>query len=90
MVGLNISVHKLLAKMEEELRQAKLSDNEGHMRERIHAIKTLCELLLEDQSKIEKKVQAASSPAAYIPSQVVSPPKLKMDEEANGDSLFDF
>lgn len=88
-VGLNISVHKLLGKIEEELAQAKLSESEAHIRERIHAVKTLCELLLEEQPGQAKQVQVASSPA-YIPAQVVSPPKMKLDKEANGDSLFDF
>lgn len=86
---MNISVHKLLEKMEEELLQAKLSESERHMRERIHAVKTLCELLLEEQPGQIQKVQAASSPA-FIPAQVVNPPKMKLDKEANGDSLFDF
>lgn len=82
-------MHKLLGKIEEELRQAKLSNSEAHIRERIHAVKTLCELVLDEQPNIEKQVQAVPSPT-IIPSQVVSPRKMKVDEEANGDSLFDF
>lgn len=86
---MNISIRKLLGKMEEELRQAKLSDNEANVRERIHAVKTLCELVLEEQPNLENTVQPIATPT-LIPSQMVSPQKMKLDKEANGDSLFDF
>lgn len=91
---MSISVQKLLGKIEEELKQAKLSDNEARIRERIHAVKTLCELILEEQTVIEKQI--APPMTNQVPAQISMPnpygqsSKMKMGEEANGDSLFDF
>ncbi|TKC16872.1 YwdI family protein [Robertmurraya kyonggiensis] len=90
---MNISVQKLLGKIEEELRQAKSSDSEARMREKIYAVKTLCELVLEEQSSSSNTLQSFSTPAP-IQTQRMNPygqvPKMKIDEESNGDSLFDF
>lgn len=108
---MNISLQKLLLKMEEEIRLAKGADTDAAKRERIHAIKTLCELVLDEPSgqgpekqgfsqAAQPQTQYAPPQPAYQPSQVQVPPqpaplmpqpkKLKMDDEANGDSLFDF
>lgn len=90
---MNISVQKLLGKIEEELRQAKSSDSEARMREKIYAVKTLCELVLEEQSSSANAPQSFSTPAP-IQTPVMNPygqvQKMKIDEESNGDSLFDF
>ncbi|GHH97978.1 YwdI family protein [Neobacillus kokaensis] len=102
---MNISVQKLLAKMEEELMQAKAASKQENLRERIYSIKILCELILD-----EKQAKAAESwnepvigrpvpvvvpqqPAVPIVQQPVSTlqlKKLELEDEANGDSLFDF
>jgi hypothetical protein len=92
---LNISVQKLLGKIEEELRQAKQSDTEAKMREKIYAVKTLCELVLEEQPSQETAVKTLSPSPAPVQTQMLNPtygqpPKMKIDEESNGDSLFDF
>jgi hypothetical protein len=44
----NISLQKLLLKMEKELKSAKEAGSESTMRERIHSLKTLCELVLDE------------------------------------------
>lgn len=85
---MKITIEKLLKKMEAELQHAKLSESEGQRRERIQAIKTLCELALDEEDSLEvKTAKMISSPASFTLGQ---PKKLEVDEEANGDSLFDF
>jgi hypothetical protein len=101
----NISVDKLLSKIDEELKLAKAAAREENLREKIYSIKILCELILDDK-------QAAMKPSAPIqpavvtqqvyqqplinqqvfqqPSSLQQPKKIEMDDEANGDSLFDF
>jgi hypothetical protein len=115
----NISMEKLLAKMETELQQARNSKKEESLRERIYSIKILCELILDEkqagsgdmaQKPSSWKPQLSQSqpfvpqPAAFQPPTVVQQPavfqqqpammpqpkKLEMDDDANGDSLFDF
>jgi hypothetical protein len=99
----NISVQKLLAKIEAELKQAKNSQKEENLREKIYSIKILCELILDEQH--EKSEESWSTAAIQKPApgqqiyqpQVVQQPavmpqpkKLEIDDGANGDSLFDF
>lgn len=73
--------------MEEELKQAKLSNDEAFMRERIAAVKALCELVLEAQyGKMASPPLGASQPMPKTSQQE----KIKLDEVASSDSLFDF
>jgi hypothetical protein len=86
---MNISMQKLLQKMEDEIKNAKASSSEAKIRERIQAVKTLCELVLEEPERKQQQYE----PVKTVPSQpvVVSQPKrLHVDDEANGESLFDF
>ena len=95
---MNISVEKLLMKIEEELKLAKNSTRQENLREKVYSIKILCELILDDkQVQQEPKTTplAAFQPVIAQPTfqQPVSlnqPKKLEMEDEANGDSLFDF
>ncbi|MDZ5471752.1 YwdI family protein [Bacillus sp. 31A1R] len=95
---MSISIERLLKKMEEEIREAKASRSDSRIRERIHAIKTLCELALDQEGAEKPKTSRGfnSFPSqAQVPSQspiIVNQPtkKVEMDNEANGDSLFDF
>lgn len=92
--GMNISIQKLLGKIEQELQEAKESSTDARMRERVHAIQSLCELILEDS-------EMGRSP--FVPKKIESPPteknqpatiqqtkRMQMDDNSNGDSLFDF
>ena len=96
-IHLNISFQKLLAKMEEELREVRNSSNESAVREKIYSIKILCELLLEQEkghSQGEFSVPTPQpvpkmQPAFSQPVQMNQPKKLN-EGDANGDSLFDF
>lgn len=90
---MNISVQKLLGKMEKELYEAKASPSEARIRERVQAIKSLCELILEESDTGSTSVAPSISHTySSQPAQPanVQPKKMQMDDEANGDSLFDF
>ena len=103
---MNISLQKLLLKMEEELKRAKSAESETVQRERIHSIKTLCELVLDEPSGGGNPVSLKQAAQQFVPSQQVipqqqmqvsqsstmvpQPKKLEMEDDSNGDSLFDF
>jgi hypothetical protein len=91
---MNISVQKLLAKMEEELQLAKTTVKEENLREKVYSIKILCELILDEkQIKSESPTFLPGTTKGFIPQPMIptgQPKKLVVDEEANGDSLFDF
>jgi hypothetical protein len=105
----NISVQKLLTKIDEELKLAKNSTKEDSLREKVYSIKILCELLLDEKpvAKSEGAIQPLQPVQPAITYQAFQPPvmnqpmiqqaptiqqgkKLNMEDEANGDSLFDF
>ncbi len=98
---MNISVEKLLTKIEDELKLAKNSTKQENLREKVYSIKILCELILDEKQNLHV-VTPAAPPAyqqpvmaqpAFQQQQPVSlnqPKKLEMENEANGDSLFDF
>jgi Family of unknown function (DUF5327) len=90
---MNISVQKLLGKMEQELQAAKTVSSTALVREKIYAIKTMCELLLEESemdvpTQVEYgKIVSASKAGELI---VKEPRKMEMGDDANGESIFDF
>lgn len=91
---MNISVQKLLGKMEKELLEAKSSSSDARIRERVQAIKSLCELVLDESdagsaAAVSTISHTYSAPPAAQPANL-QPKKMQMDDEANGDSLFDF
>lgn len=95
-----ISIQQIMTKIEEELKSAKASSSEEKIRERIYSIKTLCELVLEEQPSQANHFQEAKRMPVTplhspLPTSVQSlstsqPKKMEMDDEANGDSLLDF
>lgn len=86
---MSISYQRLLQKMEEEIKQAKASSSESKIREIIQAVKTLCELVLDEPQS--KQTQLATGPTMLAqPLTVSNPQRLQVDDEANGESLFDF
>ncbi|MBP3039210.1 YwdI family protein [Bacillaceae bacterium Marseille-Q3522] len=95
---MHISIHTLLNKIEAELQAAKTSASEAGIRERVHGIKTLCELILENHQGSEEKmvpndpVSSQPIPGTVQPVQSNHLQGRKMDlgDEANGDSIFDF
>jgi hypothetical protein len=102
---MNISIEKLLSKIEHELNLAKTSTKEENLREKIYSIKILCELILEEKQPSVKPASASLQPVVTQQvyqqplmnqqvfqqgSSLQQPKKLEMEDEANGDSLFDF
>ncbi len=101
---MNISVEKLLHKIEEELKEAKGTNSNAKIRERVHAIKTMCELILEESTTVTSGTTTTSATATNASNLVVSNPaysgqvasmpnqqeRLIIDEESNGESIFDF
>ncbi|MEH7451317.1 YwdI family protein [Gottfriedia acidiceleris] len=95
MIYLNISVEKVIQQIENELHKAKVSTQKpGQFRERIASIRSLCELLLEDESNVEvPKNIVTSSIVQSIPSQsIMSRPSVmpKLDDSEQSGSLLDF
>lgn len=89
--------------MDQELQSAKSADSETRIRERIQAIKTLCELVLEEpeaaqHSQPKPQPQRPLHISNTQPMTTTSPAlsfaktePTKIDNgEANGESLFDF
>ncbi|WNS75329.1 YwdI family protein [Bacillus sp. DTU_2020_1000418_1_SI_GHA_SEK_038] len=93
---MNISVQQLLGKMEKELKEAKDSSTTARLRERIHAIKSLCELILDEPAQekgLTPSINSYMAPAVQDvqPAAPIQQPKrMEMDDSANGESLFDF
>lgn len=108
---MDISLQKLLLKMEEELRLAKSAESETTKRERIHSIKTLCELVLDEPvqngagkagysnaaplatpqyAAVQPSIPQPQMPVSQSSSMMPQPRKLEMEDNANGESLFDF
>ena len=101
---MNISVEKLLHKIEEELKEAKGTNSNAKIRERVHAIKTMCELILEESTTVTSTTTTTSATANNASNLIVSNPayrgqvasmpnqqeRLIIDEESNGESIFDF
>ncbi|WP_010677266.1 YwdI family protein [Bacillus timonensis] len=97
---MNISLNKILDKMQQELQSAKSEGSEQKIRERLMAIRTLCDLVL-DEAPVEVK-RVASVPVQPFPQSVQPIPKMQQqpttiqnttkleEDDANGDSLFDF
>ena len=87
---MNISLQKLLAKMEEELRLARAAGTEAGQREKIHSIKTLCELVLEEPPQADTArnhgtdtVRPVSQAVPQsIPSQPYIQPQMPVSQSA--------
>ncbi|MDQ0271778.1 YwdI family protein [Cytobacillus purgationiresistens] len=96
---MSISVQTMLQKIEKELHEAKGQGDQARVRERVHAIKTLCELILDQpqNSSVAStyRKQAIEPPSIQLQPSMQAPnmgqtKPMKMDDTANGDSLFDF
>ncbi|MEI5908266.1 YwdI family protein [Bacillus spongiae] len=86
---MNISYHSILSKMEKELQQAKSG---GEIRDHLHIIKALCEVILDDTPASTTNVSVVEPIAPQKTTSVTLPEQraLKTDDGANGDSIFDF
>lgn len=101
---MSITLDKVLQRMQAELNRAQATGNVQKKREHLVAMKSLCELALEEDVEQERRPAAPSmQPSAPTfaansfvapvqPSQPVNqfPSKPMKEDEANGDSIFDF
>lgn len=82
-----ISYEQLLMQIDKHLKNARINGNEQSVRESLVAIKAICDVGLEaqipSQASPTRSVQTTST---ILPTQPVA---LK-EEDANGESLFDF
>lgn len=101
---MSITLDRVLQRMQAELNRAQETGNVQKKREHLAAMKSLCELALEEDVHQERRPAAPSmqpiSPTLaannFVPtvqqSQPVNhfPSKPMKEDEANGDSIFDF
>jgi hypothetical protein len=83
---MDIPVRQILLKMEQELGRA-LAKQGDDVRDHLVIIQSLCELVLQQETKKEQ------AEVKLLPNHSLlnEPKKIITDEEdANGDSLFDF
>ena len=82
-----ISNEQLLMQIDKHLKHARISGNEQSFRESLVAIKAICDVGLEAQISLQAPTTSSIQTASPIlPTQPVA---LK-EEDANGESLFDF
>lgn len=84
-----------MAKIEEEIIRAKAAVREEELREKLYSIKTLCEVVLAEggAAPVQREgrpLRKDPLPAAGLHAAQGQGQKLELDDEANGDSLFDF
>lgn len=92
---MSISYDALIKKMEQELQQAK-SANPQKMKNHIHTVKALAEVILDEKTSMQANV--VTQPVAPIihqapqqqPMTIQAEKPLDTEDGANGDSLFDF
>ncbi|PID05322.1 MULTISPECIES: YwdI family protein [unclassified Sporosarcina] len=86
-----ITVTQLLSEIEQQVRLAKQTQDEAAQREAIYAVRTLCNVMLNDE-----RPSTPSIPQAMQMSSVHATPITSLNEQplqeadANGESLFDF
>ncbi|MBP2242550.1 hypothetical protein J2Z40_003126 [Cytobacillus eiseniae] len=87
---MNISIQHLLSKIEKELHEARSSESIARMRERVHAMKSICELILEEPIKESSISKIPQTIEPIQPTMIQQSKRIEMEDDANGDSLFDF
>ena len=100
---MDISVSRLLDKIGDELNEAKKVGSDAKIREHAYAMKAICELILEESTHsrstnewTSQEQVIVSPPPVREPIQVPQVPqaplknRLKTEDGANGESLFDF
>ena len=79
-----IPLERVVAEMERQLLTAKTAGDEQSVREALSAIRSLCEVALSSESNpVPLKLNVQQPPS------VIRHEKLQ-EEDANGDSIFDF
>ncbi|SDN26343.1 hypothetical protein SAMN05518871_104117 [Psychrobacillus sp. OK028] len=83
-----ISNDQLLMQIDKQLQQARVTGNEQTKREALAAIRALCDLALE--SPPSPFPQATSVVQSVPIAPTIQQPVALKEEDANGESLFDF
>ena len=95
-----ISYEKIVQQIAQLTAQANEVQNEQQIREQLSAIRALCDLVLSDKTantKVSPVVPSAakfshhlSSPTPVFTQPIVTPSQKLEEDDANGDSIFDF
>jgi len=83
-----ISYEQIFMQIDKQLQQAKITGNEQTKREALAAIRALCDLTLE--SAPSSSPQAPSVVQAVSIAPTIQQPVALKEDDANGESLFDF
>ncbi|KIL52738.1 YwdI family protein [Jeotgalibacillus campisalis] len=99
---MSITDEQVLAKIEQQIGQARQAPS-AKRREHLHAIRTLCDLALDQEAPLTEgsgninrrtnPMPANQAPVYSAPAKPVSISQekpVKMEDGSNGDSLFDF
>lgn len=88
---MSISIHSLLNKIEKELNYAKQASDENTLKNHIYSIKTLCEVIMSEDSGRQSSIEIVNKgQATGTVAQVGKTEPLKTEDGANGESIFDF
>ncbi|MGE8204942.1 YwdI family protein [Heyndrickxia sp. NPDC080065] len=92
---MSISLNSLLNKIEQEMKYAKQTKDESMAKKHIYSIKTLCEVILEEEKSGEILQTGLNNLQTNLPvtqsiSTVGKAEPLKTDDGSNGESIFDF
>ena len=75
-------------KMADEVSKARSDVEKSKLRERLIAIRTLCDVILDEKSDTDRSTPQVTQTVYHSP---VTQKTVKLvDEGGNGDSLFDF
>lgn len=85
-----ISYEAVLLQMEQLVQNAKHTPNEQHMREQLTAVKALCDVILGQAASTSQQVSPAIQKSQALPLQQTMPSEKLQEQDANGDSIFDF
>ena len=80
-----IPISRIVAEIEKQASKARLNNEESSIRESLVAIRALCDVALEESSNLKEPSRILES----HPTTIRTSEPLKEDD-ANGDSLFDF
>jgi hypothetical protein len=78
-----IPLSRIVDEIEKHVSTAKVRDDESGFRESLIAIRALCDVALGESSKMYQ-------PARSLEPQPIQTSEPIKEEDANGDSLFDF
>ena len=94
-----ISYEKIVQQIAKLTAQANEAQNEQQIREQLSAIRALCDVVLSDKTantevssvvSREAKFIHQSSPTPVFTQSIVTPSSKLEEDDANGDSIFDF